>query len=217
MKSKMIRVYLADDHHVVRKGMVRLLKTFERVSVVEEASNGKELIKLIEAELPDAVIVDVEMPVMGGVEVAKYIANHYPNIKILILTMHVEAVFVHRLMDVGVNGFLSKSAHAHEVEEALYAVVDRDYYRNEIVERALGKLSDHFLVEDFQKLTTREIEILLLICSELTPGEISNRLQISEKTFFNHRTNILTKTRVRNNVGLLRFALERGFIHLSKT
>lgn len=213
---KNLHIYLADDHTVVRKGMLRLLKTFDRVGEVEEASNGKELIQLVERKEPDAVILDVEMPVLGGIETSRYLGEHFPDVKILILTMHTEEVFVIRLMDLGVHGLLSKSCGPDEVEKALYAIVDKDFYRNDIMERALRKLAGNGQTSKTnQKLTTRELEILLLICQELSPGEISERLQISEKTFFNHRANILEKTNCRNNVGLLKYAHEKGLFHLN--
>jgi len=212
MEPKKINVYLADDHNVVRKGMIRLLGTFARVGRVKEAANGKELLALMAYDQPDAVILDVEMPVMGGIETGKRIADSFPNVKMLILTMHTEEVFINKLVDIGIHGFLSKSAEPEEVERALYSVVDKDFYKNEIFDRAIA-MAGHSNVEDkYSNLTTREIEILLLICQELTPGEISERLQISEKTFFNHRSHILTKTGVRNNVGLIRFALQRRLI-----
>ena len=210
MQNNKIKVYLADDHNMVRKGMIRLLSTFDRVGEVKEASNGKELLKLIESHVPDAVIIDVEMPVMGGVEAGKQISNLFPDVKILILSMHTEEVFINKLMDIGIHGFLSKSAEVEEVEKALYSVIDKDFYKNEIVEKAIAK-SIHKPDEKYFKLTMRETEILLLICQEYTPGEISKRLSISEKTFFNHRTNIVTKTGVRNNIGLYKYATQCGY------
>lgn len=209
-----LTVYLADDHTVVRKGMLRLLKTFQRVKSVQDAANGKELLALIETAPPDAVILDLEMPVMGGVEAARHITSQFPEVKILILTMHTEVVFIHKLMDIGIHGFLSKSSGPDEVERALYAIIDKDFYKNEIVENAMRKTASMAATETTSKLSTRELEILLLICQELTPAEISERLQISEKTFFNHRTKILMKTRCRSNVGLFRFAVQRGYIEL---
>ena len=181
IKSK-LKVYLAEDHNVVRKGMQRLLSSFDRVGVVKDAANGKELLLLIEQDHPDAVILDVEMPIMGGIEAAKIIAERYPEVKMLILTMHNEAVFINKLMDIGVHGFLSKSAEPDEVEKALCSIVENDFY-NGIVKKAwLDGKSKHTELH-YSKLTTREAEILLLICQELTPGEISERLTISEKTF----------------------------------
>lgn len=215
MKNNLL-VYLADDHTVVRSGMSRLLKTFSRVGEVAEAANGKELIRLVEAKVPDAVILDVEMPVMGGIETTRYLNQNFPSVKILILTMHTEEAFVIRLMDIGVHAFLSKTCGPDEVEKALYAIVERDFYRNDIVERALSKLQSGAKADKLHhKLTSRELEILVLICQELAPGEISERLQISEKTFFNHRANLLMKTECRTNVGLVKYAHEHGLLHLN--
>jgi DNA-binding NarL/FixJ family response regulator len=206
-----LKVYLAEDHNVVRKGMQRLLSSFDQVDIVKDASNGRELLTLIEEDNPDAVILDVEMPVMGGVEAAKIIANKYPSVKMLVLTMHNEAVFINKLMDIGVHGFLSKSAGPEEVERALASIVEKDFYKNDIVTKALATHVSKAEDEATVKLTNREIEILLLICQDLAPGEISERLRIAEKTFFNHRGNILAKTNARSNVGLIRYAISRGY------
>ena len=213
IKSK-LKVYLAEDHSVVRKGMQRLLKSFELIGVVKDAANGKELLKLIEEDHPDAVILDVEMPVMGGIEAAKIIADRYPCVKMLILTMHNEAVFINKLMDIGVHAFLSKSAEPEEVERALQSIVEKDFYKNEITTKALVSHRNKVDEDRYAKLTNREIEVLLLICHELTPGEISERIQISEKTFFNHRANILAKTKARNNVGLIRYAITNRYFEI---
>ncbi len=213
IKSK-LKVYLAEDHNVVRKGMQRLLNSFEQVDVVKDAANGKELLTLIEEDSPDAVILDVEMPVMSGIEAAKVIADRYPSVKMLVLTMHNEAVFINKLMEIGVHGFLSKSAEPQEVEEALKAIIERDFYHNDIAAKALQQLASKTDHERYGKLTNREVEIMLLICQELTPGEISERLQISEKTFFNHRANILEKTKSRSNVGLIRYAILNGYFKI---
>lgn len=214
MKSK-LKVYLAEDHHVVRKGMQRLLNSFQQVDVVKDAANGKELLTLIEEDNPDAVILDVEMPVMGGIEAAKIIADRFPSVKMLVLTMHNEAVFINKLMDIGVHGFLSKSAEPQEVEKALESIIEKDFYKNDITTQALLN-SNRKATQDhkYSKLTNREVEILLLICQELTPAEISERLQISEKTFFNHRANILEKTEARSNVGLIRYAIANSYFKI---
>jgi two-component system, NarL family, response regulator DegU len=211
-----LTVYLADDHTFVRKGMSRLLHTFDRIGEVKDAANGKALLQLVRQSPPDVVILDLEMPVMNGFVAAKYLLEHHRPVKILILTMHTEEVFILNLMEMGVHGFLNKNAVPEEVEAALYAVVDRDFYRNEIVNRALrhgvkrksGKAT-------LARLSPRELEILLLICQELAPSEISQRLQISEKTFFSHRTNILTKTGARGNVGLVKYAYQHDLLQLN--
>jgi two-component system, NarL family, response regulator DegU len=210
------KVYIADDHTFVRKGMIRLLNTFQRIGEIKEASSGKELIELIQVSVPDAVILDLEMPGMNGFDASKHLVEHYPQVKILILTMHTEEVFILNLMELGVHGFLNKNAEPEEVEQALYSILDKDFYRNEIVNQALRNgIKRTTSTQSSLKLSPRELEILLLICQELTPPEISGRLQISEKTFFNHRTNILSKTGVRSNVGLVKYAYQHRLLELS--
>lgn len=206
-----MNICIADDHGVVRKGMTRLLSTFGRVGDVRGASNGRELIKMINEQLPDAVILDIEMPVMGGLDTATYILEHFNQVKILMLTMHTEEVFIKRLMDLGVHGFLSKTSEPEEMEKALYSIIDFDFYRNSLVEQALQN-SKKMLDPTREKLSNREVEILILICQEYTPGEISARLDISEKTFNNHRANIIAKTGARNNIGLYKFAVQHGYL-----
>lgn len=210
-----LKIYIADDHTFVRKGMTRLLNTFGRVGSVKEAANGKELIALIENEAPDIVILDIEMPVLNGFETSQHLAEHHPDVKILILTMHTEEFFILRLLEIGVHGFLNKSAEPKEVERALYSIADLDFYRNDIMNTVLKNKSLRKKNITSSELTPRELEILLLICQDLTSAEICERLKIHEKTFFTHRTNILTKVNVRGNVGLVKFAYQHGLLPLA--
>lgn len=211
-----LKVYIADDHTFVRKGMIRLLNTFHRIGEIKDAADGKALIELIRQAPPDIVILDLEMPGMNGFETSKHLVQHHPDVKILILTMHTEEVFILNLIELGVHGFLNKNAVPEEVELALYSVFDRDFYRNEIVNQAIQNgVRRAPAPTTTSRLSPRELEILLLICQELTPSEISRRLQISEKTFFNHRTNILSKVGVRGNVGLVKYAYQNGLIQLN--
>ncbi len=212
---KKLTVYVADDHTFVRKGMIRLLNTFARIGTVREAANGRDLIQLIKQSPPDAVMLDLEMPVMSGIDTAKFLVEHFPDVKIVVLTMHAEEYYILTLMEIGVHGFLNKSAKPSEVERAIYSVVDKDFYRNDIVNRILlqGGKKSH---SSNSKLSPREVEILLLICQELSPTEISERLSISEKTFFNHRAHILTKIEGRGNVSIVKYAYQHGLIELTQ-
>lgn len=209
-----LSIYIAEDHTLVRKGLVRLMNTFERIGNIVEAANGKELISQVHTSVPDIVILDLEMPVMNGFETSKYLVEHHPEVKILILTMHTEEVFILNLMEMGVHGFLNKNAETEEVERALYAIADRDFYRNDIINQVLKNKVTRQKNTGSGQLSLREIEILLLICQEFTATEISKRLQISEKTFFNHRAHILRKVTARSNVGLVKYAYQQGIIEL---
>jgi two-component system, NarL family, response regulator DegU len=214
---KQLKVYIADDHTLFRKAMVNLLRSFERVVDVKDAENGKELLTLIKYEVPDVVIVDLQMPVMDGAETSNQIIQKYPDLKIIILTMHDSNKFILHMMELGVHAFLLKNTEPDELEKAIYAVADKDFYHNELVASVLRKN-----VKDkkpgqrpiFQQaeLTEREKEILLLICQELTMKEIGQRLFLSENTVRNHRVNIMEKVGVNNIVGLVKFAYDTGVV-----
>src|SRR5688572_21034331 len=118
---KQLKVYIADDHTLFRKAMVNLLRSFERINVVKDAENGKELLGLIKNEVPDVVIVDLQMPVMDGSEASKQILQKYPDIKIIVLTMHDSNKFILHMMDLGVHAFLLKNTEPDELEKAIYA------------------------------------------------------------------------------------------------
>lgn len=216
--NESFRVYIADDHTLFRKAMVTLLKTFKRVSAVDDAENGKELLSLIKNSVPDVAIVDLQMPVMDGAETCQNIIQKYPQVKIIVLTMHDSGKFILHMMDMGVHAFLLKSTEPSELEKAIYAVAEKDFYHNDLVASILrrnvkerrhpsGKPIFHHA-----ELTDREREILLLICQELTMKEIGQRLFLSENTVRNHRVNIMEKVGVHNIVGLVKYAYDSGLV-----
>ena len=214
---KQLKVYIADDHTLFRKAMVNLLRSFERITDVKDAENGKELLTLIKYELPDVVIVDLQMPVMDGSETSAIILQKYPDVKIIILTMHDSSKFILHMMDLGVHAFLLKNTEPDELEKAIYAVADKDFYHNDLVVAVLRKNVNEKRMGQrptFQaaELTEREKEILLLICQELTMKEIGQRLFLSENTVRNHRVNIMEKVGVNNIVGLVKYAYEAGVV-----
>ena len=214
---KQLKVYIADDHTLFRKAMVNLLRSFERVVDVKDAENGKELLTLIKYEVPDVVIVDLQMPVMDGAETSSQIIQKYPDLKIIILTMHDSNKFILHMMELGVHAFLLKNTEPDELEKAIYAVADKDFYHNELVASVLRKnvkekKSGQRPLFQQAELTEREKEILLLICQELTMKEIGQRLFLSENTVRNHRVNIMEKVGVNNIVGLVKFAYDTGVV-----
>lgn len=211
------KVYIADDHTLFRKAMVNLLRSFERVREVKDAENGKELLTLIKYEAPDVAIVDLQMPVMDGAETSEQIIQKFPDIKIIILTMHDSNKFILHMMEMGVHAFLLKNTEPDELEKAIYSVMEKDFYHNDLVASVLRKnVKDRKTGQRpvFQQaeLTDREKEILLLICRELTMKEIGQRLFLSENTVRNHRVNIMDKVGVNNIVGLVKYAYETGLI-----
>ncbi|MBT1707019.1 response regulator transcription factor [Fulvivirgaceae bacterium PWU5] len=214
---KKYKVYIADDHTLFRKAMVNLLRSFHRVQEVKDAENGKELLTLIKYEQPDVAIVDLQMPVMDGAETCEQLIKKHPDVKIIILTMHDSNKYILHMMEMGVHAFLLKNTEPDELEKAIYAVVEKDFYHNDLVaavlrknvtERKSGQRPQFRLAE----LTEREKEILVLICRELTIREIGQKLSLSENTVRNHRVNMMDKIGVNNTVGLVKFAYEAGIV-----
>jgi len=214
---KKFKVFIADDHTLFRKAMVNLLRSFERVGEVKDAENGKELLTLIKFEKPDVAIVDLQMPVMDGAETCENIIQKFPDVKIIILTMHDSEKYILHMMEAGVHAFLLKNTEPDELERAIYAVVEKDFYHNDLVGSVLRKnVKEKKMglrpVFRHAELTDREKEILVLICQELTIREIGQRLSLSENTVRNHRVNIMEKIEVNNTVGLVKYAYEVGLI-----
>jgi DNA-binding NarL/FixJ family response regulator len=214
---KKFKIYIADDHTLFRKAMVNLLRTFQRVSEVKDAENGKELLTMIKYEEPDVAIVDLQMPIMDGAETCEHIIKRNPNVKIIILTMHDSDKYILHMMEMGVHAFLLKNTEPDELEKAIYSVAEKDFYHNDLVAAVLRKN-----VKDQKKgqrpnfkqaeLTEREKEILVLICKELTIKEIGSKLSLSENTVRNHRVNMMEKISVNNTVGLVKYAYEAGLV-----
>ncbi|HEY3404193.1 MAG TPA: response regulator transcription factor [Ohtaekwangia sp.] len=214
---KKFKVYIADDHTLFRKAMVNLLRTFDRVSEVKDAENGKELLTLVKYEEPDVAIIDLQMPVMDGAETCENIIKRHPHVKIIILTMHDSNKYILHMMEMGVHAFLLKNTEPDELEKAIYAVAEKDFYHNDLVAAVLRKnvtekkagQRPNFRQAD---LTDREKEILVLTCRELTIREIGQKLSLSENTVRNHRVNMMEKVGVNNTVGLVKYAYEAGLV-----
>lgn len=216
MKKK-IKVYIADDHTLFRKAMVNLLRTFERVESVKDAENGKLLLVLVKNEAPDVAIVDLQMPVMDGVETCEQLISKYPDVKLIVLTMHDSEKYILHMMELGVHAFLLKNAEPDELEKAIYSVVENDFYHNDLVASVLRKNIKNRVsqrpVFNSVDLSEREKEILTLICNEMTIREIGYKLSLSENTVRNHRVNIMEKLGVKNTVGMVKYAYEAGLVN----
>ncbi|QHW00195.1 response regulator transcription factor [Spirosoma endbachense] len=215
-----IRVAIADDQVLFRKGMIAIVDAFEGINIVLEADNGRALLEALAVAdpLPDVVLLDLSMPELNGVETTKLIHADYPALKIIILSVYGEDRFVTHLMDLGVNAYLFKNVEPLEVERAIRAVVEADFYFNEafltaLKNRMLVKKPRRLLTDDLPAtLTAREIEVLNLICKQLTAPEIADRLCLSIRTVDGHRANLLEKTNARNTAGLVLFAIKNRLI-----
>jgi DNA-binding NarL/FixJ family response regulator len=218
MTPRKLKVYIADDHTLFRKGMVNLLSTFSNIGEIKDAENGKELLNLVKNDRPDVVIVDLQMPVMNGIDTCEALLHKYPSVKIIVLTMFDAESYILHMIEMGVHAFLLKNAQPEELEKAVDRVIENDFYHNELIGATLRRSvrEKMALQRPFLRnvdLSGREREILSLICKELTIREIGVKLSISENTVRNHRVRIMDKVGVKNTVGLVKFAYETGLIN----
>ncbi|WNJ16195.1 response regulator transcription factor [Pontibacter sp. G13] len=213
-----ISVGIVDDQKLFRRGMASLIQEFEGIEVVLEASNGKELLDKVRVNQPDVVLLDLEMPVMDGIEATQILTEQYPDIKIIIISMHDGESFISHSMKEGANGYLFKEAEPREVELAINCVIENNFYFNDQVSAALLKsMTNHNspinpIFRSGFELTDRELDVLKLICEELTSAEIADKLFLSKRTVEGHRTSLLNKTGARNTVGLVIYALKAGIV-----
>ena len=215
-----IKVAITDDQVLFRRGIASIINTFEGISIVLEADNGRMLLDTLQTleSLPDVVLLDLSMPELNGIETTKILHVSYPSIKIIILSVYGEDRFVTHLMELGVNAYLFKNVEPEEVERAIRTVMDKDFYFNEaflnaMKNRLTNKRQKILLTDNIPStLTAREIEVLKLICKQNTAQEIAEQLFISVRTVDGHRNNLLEKTGVRNSAGLVLFAIKHRLI-----
>ncbi|HLP13160.1 MAG TPA: response regulator transcription factor [Flavobacteriales bacterium] len=215
-KKKQITLGIVDDHSLFRKGLISLLDEYNEMKVVLEASDGLELLEKLKTIKPDVILLDIEMPNMNGIEATKAIRKKNQDVKILPLTMHSEEQFVVHLMENGANGFLLKDYGIETIIDAIYSAYETDYYFNEKVSKVMiKKLVKGSVVKPvFQghTLNDREMEVIRLICQELSSKEISERMCVSIRTIEGIREKILEKTGARNTVGIVMYAVKHNII-----
>ncbi len=214
-----INICLVDDHQIFRKALIRLLKTFKRTGEICEAGNGEECLRQVKKNKPHVVLLDLEMPIMNGTECAELLLKRFPNVKIIVLTMHDSEKYMMYMLELGVHSFLLKNTDPQELEEAISGVVDHDYYHNELLNSVIHKSlkskakQERPIFGSNQVLSEREREVLKMICDEVSLKEISIRLSVSEKTVQSHKLNIQNKLNTKSTVGLVKAAYEMGVIH----
>ncbi len=218
MESSKIDICVVDDHHIFRKAVCQLLRTFPRIGEVSDSENGLKCLESVAKRRPHVVLLDLEMPIMNGVDCAEQLILKYPDLKVIILTMHNNEKSILHMIEIGVNSFLLKNSDPSELERAIYSVVDRDFYHNDLLVSVLRKSMRNQLKArrpDFSAsmvLTEREQEVLRLICEDKSTKEIASLLGINEKTVHSHKLNVQNKLEVKTTVGMVRAAFEMGII-----
>lgn len=211
-----IKLAVVDDHALFRKGFIALLKDFPELDVVIEASNGEELLEQLKKKKVDVILLDIQMPVMDGIETTERLQFKNDDTKIIMVTSHNEDEFINHLLSKGANGFLLKNQDIEIVVDAIYGVIENGYYFNDKVSKAMvkGLVQNGHITPSFIKrtLSAREIEIVRLISQELTSKEISEKLCISPRSVDGHKERILKKTKAKNSIGIIMYAMKHHFL-----
>lgn len=214
-----VRVILADDHTIVRKGLRVLLEESGFIDVVAEAEDGHEILNMVDQHSPDVVVMDITMPHLNGLEATRRIKANNPDIKVVVLTMHLSEEYVLQSLRAGAHGYVVKQSAPRDLVLAIQQAVDDQYYvsalmdsqdLDELVKRSRSKPAD----ERYNSLTKREREVLQLIAEGNDIGRIALLLSISEKTVRTHRGHLMDKLDLHNPASLTRYALERGIVSI---
>lgn len=216
-KDSFIKVALADDHILLRNALASLIDKFENCKVVIQVSSGKELIgEIPKSNLPDVILLDLNMPGMNGFETAVWLRDTHPGIHVLMLTMYDSELTLIRLLQSGVKGFLKKDIHPNELQYAIRSVMENGYYYSH---DATGKLLNLFRnnSETHSRLnktllTEIEIRFLQLSCSEMTYKEIAQQMKLNPRGVDNLRDNLFTKLDIKSRVGLAMYAIRHGLV-----
>jgi len=210
------KVVIVDDHTLFRNGLRILLNTLEDYQVVAEAANGRQFLDLLEKSVPDLVLLDINMPVMDGIEAATIAQKLYPDLKIITLSMYGEEDYYYKMVNAGVKGFVLKNSDIKEVKTALDVVYDGgSFFSSELLQNLVNSLkSSSKSKETHAELSEREMEILILICQGLSNQEIGDKLFISKRTVDKHRANILEKSESKNTAQLVVYAIKNKLVEL---
>lgn len=212
-----MNVLIVDDHQLFRSGLISVLKKFDFVSVIQEVENGKEAIEELKKKNNyEVVFMDINMPVMNGIDATRIIKHDFPEVKVIALTMYEDQKHVIEMIELGASGYIVKNTDSLEIKTALLKVMNNELFFSKQIAESLvtAMVHKHTVYKNLyiDTISSREKEILYLICHEYTTKEIASSLFISEKTVDWHRLHLLQKTHSKNIAGLVIFALKSGFI-----
>lgn len=208
----MIKVALADDHAILRKGVAEIISKFDGMCVTVEAGTGKELLAKLEKadSLPDVCVIDINMPEMNGYDTTAAVRSRWPQIKVLALSMYDTDLNIIRMLKAGANGYVLKDNDPEDLRNAIRGVMDHNYYHSELVN---GRLLHQVQTTDSRQINDindREMQFLQLCCSELTYKEIAEQMYLSPRTIDGYREVLFDKLKVTSRTGLVMYAMKAG-------
>jgi DNA-binding NarL/FixJ family response regulator len=212
-------IILVDDHLIFREGLKTILTLGGIAKVIGEASNGLDFLKLLVNQKPDLVFMDIDMPLMGGMEATQKALEIFPDLKIIALTMFSDGEYYYKMIDLGVKGFILKTNGSEDIEEGIKEVMlGKGYFSNEILREIISQLGRKTttIVNKLPNFSARELEILKKISKGDTTDEIAKALFISSKTVKTHRSNLLEKTASKNTACMMLYAISNKIINLEE-
>jgi two-component system, NarL family, response regulator NreC len=212
-----VRVLIADDHGVVRKGLRLLLEQYPEIEVVGEAANGREIVRLATELSPNVILMDVAMPLLNGIDAAEQIGRTNDQIGVIMLTMHADEGYLLRALNAGVRGYLLKESAEGDLLRAVQAVSQgKPFFSPAITQTLLEDymrvLKEDGLSDSFELLTAREREVLQLLAEGKTNKEVASILEISLYTVESHRTNLMQKLNLHNTAEIVLYAVRKNLV-----
>ena len=213
-----LRVLLGDDHTVLRQGLRKILEDRRDWHVVAEAGNGRDAVREALALTPDVAVLDIGMPLLNGIEATRQIVRRAPSVRVLILSMHSDQVYVTQAIQAGARGYLLKESAGAELLEAIAALAaGKSYFSHAVAQVVFDDyvktLTEKGITDPYDALSEREREVLQLVAEGRSSKEIAELLSISPATVETHRAHLLQKLRLHNTVEVVRYATRRGIIH----
>ena len=213
-----LRVLLGDDHTVLRQGLRKILEDRRDWHVVAEAGNGRDAVREALALTPDVAVLDIGMPLLNGIEATRQIVRRAPSVRVLILSMHSDQVYVTQAIQAGARGYLLKESAGAELLEAIAALAaGKSYFSHAVAQVVFDDyvktLTEKGITDPYDALSEREREVLQLVAEGRSSKEIADVLSISPATVETHRAHLLQKLRLHNTVEVVRYATRRGIIH----
>ncbi len=211
-----IKLLIADDHEIFRKGLRNVLSKLKYVEIVGEATNGIEAVDTVKRKNIDIILMDIEMPEMNGIEATRSILTLKPDVKIVALTMFNDEQYIQDMLDAGAKGFLLKNITKQILDKAIRTIAaGNNYYSDELFSFFTRKVAGEKPSKEKEiKLTKREKEILQLICEGLNNKEIADKLAISERTVIGHKSKLLSKTNCKSTPGLILYCIKTQLVKL---
>jgi len=211
-----IKVIIADDHVLFRAGVKTSLSVKKDVELIAEADNGMQLLNLLRHYEPDVILLDIQMPIMDGIQTLPEIRKLYPQVKVIILSMHNDHSMISKLMEIGANSYLTKNSDSETIYQAIKTCYEQEFFFNELTNKALltglrTKRTDLGIPQDVN-LSEKELTVLKLMCEEKSTKEIADIVEISPRTVEAIRDKLKTKTGSKSMAGLVMYAVKNRII-----